>query len=147
MGEKARQLVETLPSAYQIIPTYACGVDQHGGRVNFLEEEGWVPEQRLPLLRAAREFRQELGMHSSVPTLSIFGYGLKTISAVSLQRKNGVWSHFSYTSEPKGDSGVLETSAVLPGSEIHPVQQYHGALFVDNDVGCGSSWSWRDSRR
>ncbi len=23
---------------------------------------------------------------------------------------------------------------MLEGSEIHPVQQYHGSLFVDNDV-------------
>jgi len=29
---------------------------------------------------------------------------------------------------------VPERSAVLDGTEIHPVQQYHGSLFVDNDV-------------
>jgi len=28
----------------------------------------------------------------------------------------------------------LEQSAYLPGSDIHPVQQHHGTLFVDNDV-------------
>jgi pSer/pThr/pTyr-binding forkhead associated (FHA) protein len=134
MAEQSRQVLESYPSGYQIIPTYACGVDQHGQRVNFLEDESWLREERRPLLRAAREFRQELGMQSSVPTLSIFGYAIKTISGVSLHRTNGVLSHFSYTSEPKGDSSVLETSAVLPGSEIHPVRQYHGALFVDNDV-------------
>jgi hypothetical protein len=39
-----------------------------------------------------------------------------------------------YKLEPSGDSTIPEQSAVLPGSEIHPVQQYHGSLFVDNDV-------------
>jgi len=29
---------------------------------------------------------------------------------------------------------VLEKSAVLENTDIHPVQQYHGSLFVDNDV-------------
>jgi len=93
-----------------------------------------VAEEQLPLLRAAREFRRELGLHSSVPALSVFGYGIKTIASVSLHRDNGVWSHITYSTEPSGDSGILEKSAVLPGTEIHPVQQYHGTLFVDNDV-------------
>ena len=39
-----------------------------------------------------------------------------------------------YRSERNGDSTILEFSTVLEGSEIHPVQQYHGSLFVDNDV-------------
>jgi hypothetical protein len=29
---------------------------------------------------------------------------------------------------------VPESSAILKGSEIHPVRQYHGALYTDNDV-------------
>jgi hypothetical protein len=41
---------------------------------------------------------------------------------------------FVYKNELAGDSTIPEHSAVLPGSEIHPVQQYHGSLFVDNDV-------------
>jgi hypothetical protein len=36
--------------------------------------------------------------------------------------------------QPSGDSSVPEASAVLPGTEIHPVHQYHGTLFNDNDV-------------
>jgi len=134
MGEKMRQVLATFPSSYQILPTYATGVDQNGRTVNFLEEEGWAAEEQLPLLRAAREFRRELGMHTSVPALSVFGYGIKTIASVSLHRENGVWSRITYSTEPRGDNGVLEKSAVLPGTEIHPVQQHHGSLFVDNDV-------------
>lgn len=33
-----------------------------------------------------------------------------------------------------GDTDVHESSAVLSGSEINPVQQNHGSLYVDNDV-------------
>ena len=47
---------------------------------------------------------------------------------------SGKLSDVAYTTAPSGDSTILEKSAVLDGSEIHPVQQYHGSLFVDNDV-------------
>jgi len=38
------------------------------------------------------------------------------------------------TSEAVGDSSILEQSAALEVSDMYPVQQYHGSLFVDNDV-------------
>jgi pSer/pThr/pTyr-binding forkhead associated (FHA) protein len=134
LGERLRRVLMTFPSSYQILPTYPVGVDQHGNAINFLEDETWVAEGQVPLLRSAREFRRELGMGSSVPTLSIFGYGLKTLAGLTLKRNNGTLSDITFKSEPNGDSGILVTSAVLPGSDIHPVQQYHGSLFVDNDV-------------
>ena len=34
----------------------------------------------------------------------------------------------------QGDGTVLQDSAILPDSEIHPVQQQHGALYTDADV-------------
>jgi hypothetical protein len=43
-------------------------------------------------------------------------------------------SDIVYKTELNGDNSVLERSAVLSGREIHPVQQHHGSLFVDNDV-------------
>jgi hypothetical protein len=135
MGERLRQVVITFPTSYQILPTYPCATDQNGNQINFLEEDNWVAAEHLPLLQAGRQFRQELGMSSSIPTLSVFGYGLKTIASVSLKRSpDGKLSDISYTMQPCGDSTVLEQSAVLGGSDIHPVQQYHGSLFVDNDV-------------
>lgn len=135
MGERFRQVVATFPSSYQIIPIYPCAVDQAGQRINFLEDESWVPEEHLPLLRGARQFRRELGRRSSIPAISIFGYGIKTISDITLSRgANGKFSNIVYKSGPSGDSTILELSAVLDGTEIHPVQQYHGSLFVDNDV-------------
>lgn len=135
MGERLRQIVATFPSSYQTIPTHPCAVDQDGNWINFLEDESWVSEAALPLLRQAREFRQELGQGVNVPAVSIFGYGIKTIASVSLKRSAaGQISDITYTSEPSGDGMVLEASAVLGDTEIHPVQQYHGSLFVDNDV-------------
>jgi pSer/pThr/pTyr-binding forkhead associated (FHA) protein len=135
MGERFREIVETFPASYQIIPTYACATDQHGEAVHFLEDERWVAEEFRPLHRAAREFRRELGTRCSVPAISIFGYGIKTVSSVSLsQNGSGGISGISYRSDPSGDGSILERSAVLPGTEIHPVRQYHGTLFVDNDV-------------
>jgi pSer/pThr/pTyr-binding forkhead associated (FHA) protein len=135
VGERIRQVILTFPSCYQILPTYACATDQNGNKINFMEDESWLTETQVPLLRAAREFRKELGMRSSVPAISIFGYGLKTLSSFSFVKpQEGKLRNIVYKNEPSGDSSIPEHSAVLPGSEIHPVQQYHGSLFVDNDV-------------
>lgn len=135
MGERLRRIILTFPSSYQILPTYACGRDQNGQRINFMEYESWVAPEHLSLLRDAREFRKELGRGCSVPALSIFGYGQKTISSVSIKRdEQGRLSDIVYKSELNGDNSIPEKSAVLTGREIHPVRQHHGSLFVDNDV-------------
>jgi pSer/pThr/pTyr-binding forkhead associated (FHA) protein len=135
LGERLRRVLASFPSYYQILPPYACGVDDRGEPVNFLTEESWVQEDQLPLLRAARQFRRELGTQSTIPAISIFGYGIKTVAGVSVRRRaGGTFDQITYNTEPKGDDGILDKSAILPGSEIHPVHQHHGALFVDNDV-------------
>ena len=135
MGKKLTEIIETFPSCYQILPLYPCGVDQNGNQINFLEDENWVKTAYRPLLRAAREFRRELGMKSSVPTLSIFGYGHKTAMQLQVQRDSyGVFKKAVIDVQPSGDSTIPEASAVLPATEIHPVHQYHGTLFNDNDV-------------
>lgn len=135
MGKKLTEVLETFPSCYQVLPLYPCGIDQNGKPIHFLQDESWVKDAYRPYLHRAREFRRELGVTSSVPTLSIFGYGLKTAMQMTIQRDAG--GHFQKIFigvEPSGDSSVPESSAVLPKTEIHPVQQYHGALFNDNDV-------------
>jgi hypothetical protein len=135
MGERLRQVSLTFATSYQIIPNYAVGVDQNGKKINFLEDESWVDEKYLPLLRAGQEFRKELSKQATIPSISIFGYGQKTIAKVRVERgASGEFRNIEYTSEPSGDSTILQSSATLAGSEIHPVQQHHGALFVDNDV-------------
>lgn len=135
LGERLRQVVLTFPSSYQILPDYAVGTDQDGMKINFFEEESWLASEYRHLLEMGREFQKELGITSSIPSVSIFGYGIKTISDVSVVRdKSGKLRNVDYLRRDIGDGTVLEQSAFLPGSEIHPVHQHHGALFVDNDV-------------
>lgn len=135
MGERLRDVVATFPTSYQILPTYACVFDQEGRPVDLLHDETWLPEPQRGLLRLAREFRQQLGDGCRVPAVSIFGYGLKTLTSLQVTRDaSGAFQSLHATEEPGGDATVPETSTVLAGSEIHPVEQAHGSLYVDQDV-------------
>jgi len=135
LGDRMRETLITFPSVYQILPTYPCVVDQNGKYINLLEDESWLPEKQRPHLRMAKEFRRELKRNSSVPAISIFGYGMKTITQLFVQRDSGgAWKKADLTMESTGDDRIPESSAVLLGTEIHPVQQHHGALYIDNDV-------------
>jgi pSer/pThr/pTyr-binding forkhead associated (FHA) protein len=135
MGERLRNILMSFPTSFQIMPDYVVGTDQNGVNINFFEEESWLDPEYLPLLKLAREFRGELKPGADIPTISIFGYGINTVASVSIKRDaSGKLEEVSYQSEKTGDGSVLEHSAVLQGSEIHPVHQHHGALFVDNDV-------------
>src|SRR3990172_4231898 len=135
MGERLRQVLGTFPSSYQILPTYPCAIDQNSQPINMMEEENWLADAQRPLLRAARQFRQELGSRYSVPTVSVFGYGIPTIAGLHVQRDgSGQWVQVSYENKPSGDNTIPERSAVLPQTKIHPVSQHHGSLYVDNDV-------------
>lgn len=135
MGEKMRRVMASFISSYQILPEYECGVDQKHQWLNFLEDDTWLPEAERPFLHNARAFRKELGHKSSIPAISIFGYGIKTISSISLEfLERGLFGNINYKQEPTGDNTIPQNSAVLDGTEIHPVQQHHGSLFVDQDV-------------
>jgi pimeloyl-ACP methyl ester carboxylesterase len=134
-AERMRNVLSTFPSAYQIVPTYPCIIDQGGTTIDALEDRSWLPEKQRPFLAAARSFRRELGESSSVPAVSIFGYGFKTILRVKIERRSdGQWHCVEFVEDAAGDLSVPSGSAVLKGSEIHPVFQEHGALFVDDDV-------------
>jgi len=135
MGERLRRVLATCPSAYQVLPAYNCVADQTGENINILLDENWVAEEHRALLRDARRFRKELGARCRIPSISIFGYGFDTITSVSVQRDSQKkWVKVDYEEVPGGDASVPETSAILKGSEIHPVRQYHGSLYTDNDV-------------
>ena len=135
VGEKLREAVGTFPAIYQLLPTYSCGVDQSGERINVLADEMWISERQRELLRDARKFRKEIGTRSSVPAVCIFGYGIETITGVSVQRgTERNWEKVRLSTGLRGDDMVPEPSAVLKGAEIHPVRQHHGALYTDNDV-------------
>ncbi len=74
---------------YQILPTYPCARDERGSVFDLTSDESWLSDAQRPLLKAAREFRRELGTRSSVPAISIFGYGHKTITGLALRRDTG----------------------------------------------------------
>jgi pSer/pThr/pTyr-binding forkhead associated (FHA) protein len=129
-----RERLATFPSWYQILPTYQC-ISVGDGSLDVLADDSWVPERQRPLLHGARRFRQELGTHSSVPAVCIFGYGIKTIAGASVERAAGGEvdkADFHFTDG--GDGMIPQHSAILPGAEIHPVRQQHGSLYVDDDV-------------
>lgn len=135
MGETLRKVISTFHTSYQILPVYACGVDQFGQPYNFMKDDGWLAPDQKPLWQVARDFKRELGLSTSVPTTCIFGYGQKTVDRIKLHRdpqekiKQSV-----YESRTNGDGSVPENSAILEGADFHPVHQQHGILFVDNDV-------------
>jgi pSer/pThr/pTyr-binding forkhead associated (FHA) protein len=135
LDEALRRVLATFPSIYQILPTTLCVKDQHGRPVDVLRDESWLPEPQRPLLREARRFREQIGTRSSVPAVCIFGYGLKTITSVTMERDSeGLSRQAQFTFQPGGDDVIPDWSGKLDRAEIHPVRQHHGVLYVDNDV-------------
>jgi pSer/pThr/pTyr-binding forkhead associated (FHA) protein len=135
MGETLRKVISTFYTSYQILPVYACGTDQFGQPYNFMKDGGWLTPEQKPLWQAARDFKRELGLSTSVPTTCIFGYGQKTVDSIKLQRSSEERIVQSvYESRTNGDGSVPENSAILEGADFHPVHQLHGVLFVDSDV-------------
>ncbi|HMD80146.1 MAG TPA: hypothetical protein VKE92_02490, partial [Anaerolineales bacterium] len=134
LDSKLREVFATFPSTYQILPAYDCVITEDRRPLHVFEESGWLPDQQRALLNFGRDFRCQLKQRSPVPSICIFGYGLKTITNIVVTRKRGDHYEIKPIVEPKGDGTVPETSAMMPESEIHPVRQYHGTLFVDNDV-------------
>lgn len=134
-NERIRRVMALYPTSYQILPIYPCVFDSKGQQIDVLKDDTWLPENQRPFLKTAREFRRELGYRSSVPCVSIFGYGYKTAVRAKIERRpDGGWKNVSFVDEVAGDLTVPAGSAVLKNSEIHPVYQEHGALYVDNDV-------------
>lgn len=101
-----------------------------------MEDEGWLSDQeRRALLRTARACRRELPARSSVPCVSVIGYGMKTLTRFQILRSpKGSWEEIGLLSEPAGDDTIPESAAIADGSDVHPVRQHHSSLFVDNDV-------------
>ena len=114
LGDRLRDVMATFPSSYQILPTYACALDQDGKNYDLFSADAWLTEAQRPLIAQAREFRRELGHQSSVPAVSIFGYGLETITELKVQRGQGdVLSQFKLKAERDGDSTIPSTTTRL----------------------------------
>jgi len=130
-----REVLATWPSTYHLLPTYPCVITPTGTDMDILRNGSWLPESRRGLLATTREFRTELGTRSSVPTVCIFGYGLKTTTKIRFDcDATGICRSISSVTELAGDGSVPERSACMEGTEIHPVRQHHGVMFVDSDV-------------
>jgi pSer/pThr/pTyr-binding forkhead associated (FHA) protein len=134
LGDRLRQVMATFPSTYQILPQYPCVYDQEGKVIDIFKDESWLDEAHRPLLRDAVAFWKEMGTGADVPAISIFGYGQKTTTRLNIRRDGDSWHEVNFVTETSGDLTVPEQSAILAGSEIHPVQQGHGSLYIDNDV-------------
>lgn len=135
LGESLRKVISTFYTSYQILPVYACGTDQFDQPYNFMKDDGWLSPEQKPMWQAAREFKRELGLTTSIPTTCIFGYGQKTVDRIKLQRTpEQRIAQSVYEARLNGDGSVPENSAILEGADFHPVHQLHGVLFVDNDV-------------
>ena len=130
-----RDVLASWPSTYHLLPTYPCVITPTGTDMDILGNGSWLPEPRRALLATTREFRTELGTRSSVPAISIFGYGLKTTTQIRFDcEPSGLCRSISSVTELAGDGSVPERSACMEGTEIHPVRQHHGVMFVDSDV-------------
>ena len=135
MGERLRRVVSTFPSAYQTLPTYPCVFDSEGKPIDVYADERWLLEPRGDFLRAGLDFHRELSDHARVPTTCIFGYGMKTISKITVDvTPEGRWANPRFFEESIGDGTIPDASAILQGADIHPVQQHHEALYTDSDV-------------
>lgn len=134
-ADKMRAVLTTFPAAHQILPTYPVVTDQHGKAIDVLADDRWVPEPQRSCHALAREFRSELPDRCSVSAVSIFGYGLKTVTKVNMCRVGtGLCDSVDFTSDDSGDAMIPQVSSVLKGTEIHPVRQNHGVLHADRDV-------------
>jgi len=135
LGDQMRDLMGTFPASYYLLPAYPCVFDRSGQPLDLLDDVAWLPDPHRPLLNQARAFRAKLGARSSVPAVCIFGYDVKTITRIAVDRnQTGIWQKVDLSSEPQGDGDVPQYSTVLPGADVHPVRQHHGALYVDSDV-------------
>jgi pSer/pThr/pTyr-binding forkhead associated (FHA) protein len=134
-ADKMRSVLTTYPAAHQILPTYSSVRDQHGAYFDVLADDRWLPPQQKACHAMAREFRSELPERCGVSAVSIFGYGIKTVTSVAMCRdSDGLCDSLEFGSEETGDGMIPQVSSVLKGTEIHPVRQHHGALFTDKDV-------------
>jgi len=134
MGTRLRDVLMTFPSIYQLLPSYPCCAES-GAAINWLSDELWVPENCRPFVRTAAQFRSELRPSPAVPTVCVFGYNLKTVTSLHVERNgSGMCDVVEGVIDLGGDGSIPESSATFQGVEIHPVQQYHGTLHVDQDV-------------
>jgi pSer/pThr/pTyr-binding forkhead associated (FHA) protein len=131
---RIRDVLQTFPTVYQILPVYHCLADDSGASFTIFDDESWVADWQRDLVRDARAFRRELGAATSVSTICIFGYDLETMTGFRVRRTPEGWGRLHLSVDLDGDDTIPVTSASMDGVDIHPVHQHHGSLYTDNDV-------------
>ncbi len=135
LGGHIRSAISTFQGAYQLLPTYPTVFDRAGNPIDMFADPRWADQPFHEFVRDARMFRSELSPSARLPTLCIVGYGNTTVTrAVVDVDDEGRWQQIEFIETDEGDSTIPVASAILEGADFHPVQQSHGALFVDNDV-------------
>jgi pSer/pThr/pTyr-binding forkhead associated (FHA) protein/pimeloyl-ACP methyl ester carboxylesterase len=136
IAEPFQRAITSLPSVYTMLPSYPAVFNSASQEIDLYRDESWALEECRSLLRNALAFHQELGAQTSVSTICVFGYGVRTPTRAILEdrKQGGGWERILFSAENKGDNTVPEESGRLPGTEMHPIQQHHGALCADNDV-------------
>ncbi len=135
LSERMRSTVYGFESIYQLVPEYTCVEHAVDGQVVPLASDAWLPHAHRARLGLGRELRRELRTPSRVPTLSVVGYGQPTVTHMHVTpdtRSAGL--RLRPQLDLNGDGLVPTCSASLAGSNILPVRQTHGTLFVDRDV-------------
>ena len=135
INDKIRDAVATFPGAYQLLPIYPAVFGPGEQAIDIFADTRWVQAPYRSYVEDARKFRNELSQKARIPTLCILGYGNKTVvkAQVTVDEAGG-WQNINFVEDPDGDATIPVSSAILEGADFHPVQQSHGALFVDNDV-------------
>ncbi len=135
INDKIRDAISTFPGAYQLLPIYPAVFGLNDQPIDIFADTRWVQEPYRSYIDDARKFRAELSPKAHIPTLCIIGYGNKTVAKAQVSVDDaGRWQNISFIEDPEGDATIPVSSAILEGADFHPVQQSHGALFVDNDV-------------
>lgn len=136
IGRKGlHQALMTMPSAYQLVPPYPMAYDSDGSVIDVYQDTSWVKKEYRHLLKSAKDFHDEIGKTVNVPTTCIFGYGVKTVTKIIVEKRDeSGWQKLRFVLKNAGDNRVVDQYGFLQGADIHPVKQQHGSLWTDNDV-------------
>ena len=134
---RVREIVQGFASAYQLLPTDDAVFFEDGSVFRPMDNDAWVDPMHKPLFEAAQAFSKDLlaDAHTpATPATCIYGYGRKTVGSLHVRRESSGALSVVEINYSDGDATVLQQSAVLDKSGIHPVKQEHGVLHSDPDV-------------
>jgi pimeloyl-ACP methyl ester carboxylesterase len=148
---RTRDLIRTFPSAYQLIPVQDPFLrDLNNEAVDPFGGEKWLNDSRQrELLKAGKQFNQELGTTLSVDTVCIFGRKLPTLTNGVINRNSvGWWQQITWQSLASGDGTVPERSASFTGaSTCMPFIASHGDIYIAPAVLEFLRWELQDKYR